>query len=234
MMPPIATISLVRNEQEEATLRSSLTALAALGVPVFIADGGSPESFLQFLQSFPHFTVLSAKGLWPQAKTSIEAAANAGAEWVVYTEPDKQSFFENDLLHLAAKAERSGDTGIVIASRSEKAYASFPAFQQMTEQTINQCCQEVTGLAADYCYGPFLFRAALVKTLSVLPENCGWGWRPFLFASASLSGYTLQTFEGDFLCPPAQATDDATERRYRMKQMVQNIEGLLLATSAPA
>jgi hypothetical protein len=87
-------------------------------------------------------------------------------------------------------------------------------------------------LEADYCYGPFLFHSRLASLLSFLSENCGWGWRPALFAMAHRVGLTVKTFTGDFVCPPDQQEDDETERLYRMKQLTQNIDGLLLAAKA--
>src|SRR5690349_19861581 len=93
----IATISLARSEDEEKLLRTSLKQLAELGIPVCITDGGSTESFVEFLQSIPHFVVKQAKGLWPQAKLSITTAIESGAKYVFYTEPDKLEFFSNHL-----------------------------------------------------------------------------------------------------------------------------------------
>ena len=83
----------------------------------------------------------------------------------------------------------------------------------------------------DYCYGPFFFTSRLIPLLEKLPENCGWGWRPFLFAAAHRSGFAVTSLVGDFTCPPDQQLDDATERIYRMKQLTQNMEGLLQAAA---
>jgi hypothetical protein len=101
----------------------------------------------------------------------------------------------------------------------------------MTETTINNCCKEVIGKEMDYCYGPFLFNSSLVTGLDALPETCGWGWRPYLFAIAHRKGLSVEAFEAGFECPPDQREEDEKERLYRMKQLTQNIEGLLLATA---
>lgn len=228
----IATISWARNREEEEQLRGSLQQLAALEVPVFITDGGSSADFQHFLRSLPQFTVFTAKGLWSQAKSSLEGAARSGARSILYTEPDKMEFFSTHLLQLLQKKSLDKDDGVVLASRSANGFATFPAFQQMTETTINNCCRETIGKEVDYCYGPFLFNTRLVAHLDALPENCGWGWRPFLFVMAHRLGLTVDAFTGDFTCPPEQRTDDAGERTYRMKQLAQNIEGVVLATSA--
>ena len=227
----IATIAWARDEKEETVLRESLKALSQLGLPVFVTDGGSTPSLRAWVQALPNVSFFQAKGLWTQAKKSITEAHLSGAATILYTEPDKLHFFRHHLPQMIENTRWQERGQVVVAARSAKAFASFPAFQQMTETTINECCAEITGLATDYLYGPFLFPTGLLPHLDMLPDNCGWGWRSFLFAKAHLLGYTLAVEEGDYLCPPDQQADDAGERIYRMKQLVQNIDGLLLATA---
>ncbi len=227
----IASICWARNDEEEKTLRKALEALATLQVPVFITDGGSSEAFISFLKDLPQFTMFAAKGLWAQAKKSITEAGKGGAEMILYTEPDKHEFFSTYLSRMLENSKIEESTGVVLASRSEKGFATFPSFQQMTETTINHCCKEVIGKDVDYCYGPFVFHSSLLSSLTPLQKNCGWGWRPFLFAMAHRLGLSVDAFVGDFECPPDQRQDDANERIYRMKQLTQNIEGLVKATA---
>jgi len=226
----IATISLVRNDDEEQVLRSSLEQLAKLNVPVYITDGGSSKKFVEFLKTVSHFSVFEARGLWPQARKSVTEAAKA-SRFVFYTEPDKLDFFSNHLIKMLKEIRVEENTGLVLASRSANAFSTFPLFQQMTETAINNCCKEITGKEMDYCYGPFLFNAQLIPYLNVLDENCGWGWRPFLFATVHRLGLKMESYVGDFNCPQGQREDDATERIYRMKQLTQNINGLTQATA---
>ena len=226
----IATISLARDEKEEGTLCASLARLASIGLPVFITDGGSSESFTKFLNSLQNFTLLHAKGLWPQAKSSIRAAKEAGADFILYTEPDKLEFFSDHLPRLL-KQPIDNTLGVLIAGRSFEGFSTFPSFQQMTETAINNCCKEVIGRDTDYCYGPFLFNARLIPYLEALDDDCGWGWRPFVFAVAHRLGLRVECFEGDFNCPEDQRDDDEAERIYRMKQLTQNVNGLVQATA---
>lgn len=227
----VATISLARTDEEEKVLLDSLENLAALQFPVFLTDGGSSDAFYNHVKKLPGFTAFGARGLWPQAIRSIQESAKSGAKWILYTEPDKAAFFSSHLSTMIEAIEPANSLGVVVASRSAEAFSSFPSFQQMTETTINNCCAEIIGKKADYCYGPFLFNTQLVSTLGALPDNCGWGWRPFLFAAAQRLGYEVDSFIGDFVCPPDQHDDDEKERIYRMKQLNQNIEGLVLAAS---
>ena len=230
----IATMTWARDAGEEILLRRSLALLAGLGLPVFVTDGGSPASFLDFLQSFPHVTVLAPPrpGLWMQTRTSLRAAHDTGTPSILYTEPDKAGFFATALPQLLAEAAPGDPPGVLLFSRSDPGFASFPAFQQMTETTINRCCREVMGEPVDYVYGPFLLNRAVVPHLETLPETIGWGWRPYAFNVARRLGYPLRAVTGDFLCPADQRQDTPTERIYRMRQLVQNIEGLTLSTTA--
>jgi hypothetical protein len=228
----IATITRARNAQEEKELSQSLETLAALNIPVFITDAGSIPSFINFLQSIPHFFLSKepVEGVYAQAKNSLLAAYETNVDYIFYTEPDKGAFFRNSLLNMLDAIEENEQLGIMMASRSQPGFATFPSFQQMTETTINNCCAEVMGKKTDYCYGPFLLNKKLVPYIDFIKEDIGWGWRPYLFAMAHCLGYKVEAFEKDFLCPQHQRDDDAKERIYRMKQLEENIRGLVLST----
>jgi hypothetical protein len=229
----IATLTWARDEEEESTLRRSLQALAALDIPVFITDGGSGTSFLDFVRNFPHFVLSdgTTRGVWPQAKNSLFHAYHQGASFIFYTEPDKLQFFEEGLGPMLDQVTANEQTGVVMASRSAAGFASFPAFQQMTETTINNCCTEILGQPVDYTYGPFLLNRKLVPYLMEMPEDTGWGWRPYLFNMAQRLGYTVAAFTGDFFCPENQREDNRKERLYRMRQLSQNLQGLMLSAN---
>lgn len=230
----VATITWARDEQEESLLRASLQVLAELEIPVFVCDGGSGNNFLDFLRSFPHFTIVErkAKGLWGQAQSSLLAASHTASRFILYTEPDKKDFFRNSLPGFIAAAKDDDQLGILLASRSATAFATFPAFQRSTETTINNCCGELIGRPFEYTYGPFLLTRQVVPYLENVANDIGWGWRPYAFNIAHRLGYKVESFEGDFNCPETQREDSMAERMYRMRQLTQNIEGLLLSANA--
>jgi hypothetical protein len=226
----VATMTWARDEAEERLLRESLPVLADFGAPVFVTDGGSGGPFLDFLQSLPRFRVFEAgaPGVWPQARTSINAAADTNAaRFILYTEPDKRDFFRDGLREFVAEAQAADDVGVVLASRSAESFATFPEFQRHTETAINRCCAEALGVEADFTYGPFLLNRALVPRLSHAADEIGWGWRPYAFGAARAEGYRLLHVERHRPCPPEQREDDGAERLYRVKQLGQNIQGLL-------
>jgi hypothetical protein len=68
-----------------------------------------------------------------------------------------------------------------------------------------------------------------VPHLNKLQKELGWGWRPYCFCTAKRLSYNIASFEASFEFPADQQVDDAAERIYRMKQLSQNIEGMILA-----
>lgn len=229
----IATITLSRDQSEEDLLRGSMQILSSLQLPIYVTDGGSSESFVNFLGSLPNVTVVlpQGKGLWLQVNSSLTAAAASGVPFIVYTEPDKKYFFTRYLSDFIQQAPYNEQTGVVLAARSPQGFATFPAFQQHCETTINFCCAEITGKSVDYTYGPFIVNSGMVAELQQLTAGIDWGWRPYAFCMAHKLGYAVEVLVNDHECPHDQRNDNARERIYRMKQLHQNIEGVVLAAT---
>ena len=230
----IATMAWARDEVEEKLLREALPELSGLGIPVYLTDGGSGEAFLNFLKSLPNFILpdTSIKGLWPQVQHSLNNAYDSGAPFILYTEPDKRDFFKKGLPEMLASISLNERTGTILAARSAAGFASYPAFQQMTETTINNCCSEATGNDTDYTYGPFIMNSLLVPYLHGLKNEIGWGWRPFTFVISERLDLKTETLRGEYFCPPEQQVDSPSERVYRMRQLSENIEAIVLAKTA--
>ena len=64
-----------------------------------------------------------------------------------------------------------------------------------------------------------------------IKDDCGWGWRPYLFTIAHRLSLIIHSYQDDFSCPPDQRTDNEVERIYRMKQLTQNLNGLIEAST---
>jgi hypothetical protein len=223
----IATITLARDAAEEHALRASLAALVAHDIPVFVADGGSPESFVAELRSLANTTLVepAGRGLVRQVSASVGSAARSGATRILYTEPDKHVFFERHLSGFLATAD--ADVGVTIAARAPDALATFPPMQRATESAINGVCAELVGRAADYCYGPFLLDAALARHVDILADDLGWGWRFAIFVAAHREGLRVEAIDGPFECPPDQRDETDRDRLYRLTQLEQNVRGVL-------
>ena len=225
----VATMTWARDATEESSLRESLPALAALGLAVYVTDGGSGAAFIDFLRALPNFHVCDPprRGPWRQAAQSLLAARASGRPFVLYTEPDKTDFFRLTLREFISAAPADEGVGVVLASRSASSFETFPEFQRRTESAINLCCAEVVGARFDYSYGPFLLARALVPHLSGADDAIGWGWRPYAFGTARRLGYRVAHVERHLPCPPEQREDGPAERLYRIKQLGQNIQGLV-------
>jgi hypothetical protein len=227
----VSTVTWARDEGEQQLLRRSLLLLAEAGLTIVVADRGSGSGFSAFLASHPQFRVARPYGpsLVGQVQASLTEAAATGAEFILYTESDKASFFKDGLDPFLRAATLRPGTGAVLAARSEATFATFPPLQRFTERTINDLCAQFIGKPGDYSYGPFLLNRDLVPRLADIPPEAGWGWRHFMFGSAARLGYTVDQIVGEHPCPPDQQHEDESERLHRLRQLSQNIQGLVLS-----
>jgi hypothetical protein len=230
----VATLTWARDDDEEARLRRSLPLLADSALTVVVSDRGTSPTFTRFLSSDPRFRMAVPRqpGLVAQVQASVAAAVDAGADFILYTESDKEHFFKTGIEHFLRAARLDHRTGAVLAARSDASYATFPPLQRFTEGTINELCRELIGPKGDYSYGPFLLNAELAPALADLPADAGWGWRHFMFGSAARRGSTLEHVIGDYPCPVDQRQEDEADRLHRVKQLAQNVQGLLLSIAA--
>jgi hypothetical protein len=229
----IATMTLVRDRGEEPLLRLAMQALASHGHPIVVTDGGSPGDFAAFLDSLPGVTRASAvgKGLVNQVRTSVGECAKLEPDFILYTEPDKLDFFAHDLPSFVDRAI-SERAGFVLASRSAESFATFPTFQRSTETTINGLCGEFLVRQGDYSYGPFVMDGDLAPHMESIDAHLGWGWRHYMFAVAHRLGRGLVHVVDDLRCPEDQRTEDDNERLHRLRQLGQNVNGLLAGLTA--
>jgi hypothetical protein len=230
----VATMTLARSAREEELLHASLVTLAARGLPVFAADGGSLTGFRERIAAIPGVTLVPYEpGAGPrligQVQAAVASAASGRVGYLLYTEPDKGWFFEHRLSRFLESATVHSRSGILAASRNAASFRTFPPGQQLTERLANELCREVLGEDGDYFYGPLLIHGDLVPYLLALQAELGWGWRPYLMAIGLRRGRTIALVEDDLPCPEEQrGEDDPAARIYRMEQMAQNVRGLAL------
>ena len=231
----VATMAWAREEAEEQVLRASLLALEGTGLPVVLADKGNSAAFSAFLAGRSNFSVttVSEGPLVAQVQASLSAAERLGTPFVLYTEPDKQHFFSARLRGFLERAPRHAGVGVVLAARSSASFATFPPFQQYTEGVINHLTGQSSGQPGDYSYGPMLLARAVLPHVQALGVDVGWGWRHFAVCTALQLGLTVHLVEGDHPCPADQRIEDADERTHRLRQLAQNITGLVRAAAAP-
>lgn len=231
----IATMTWARNEEEEKLLREAMRYLAEERMTVFVTDGGSGPSFVDFLSSFPNFQILKsdAPGVVAQTKRSLKAAYNLGTKYIFYTESDKDLFFSNKLREFLSDAPNDDQVGVILASRSAESFSTYPESQRYAESVINHLCARIVGEQGDFVYGPLILNRALIPYLELMKEDLGWGWRFFIMVIAKRLGYRIIPWVADLPCPPEQQEDSQMELIHRMRQLSQNIQGLVLSTTIP-
>jgi hypothetical protein len=223
----IATMSWARTDDEETRLSRALTRLCDLGVPVCLSDRGTSGRLTERLTRLPNLRMATpAAGLVTQVQSSIRLAGTLGCGWILYTEPDKEDFFDGGLGEFIANAPSSSDVGVVLASRTADSFQSFPPMQRETEEIINHLISDQIGVSGDYSYGPFLFSRTLLADVLSLPSHLGWGWRHATFLAAHRRGLRVLHAAGDFRCPPDQREESDADRRHRLIQLSQNVLGL--------
>ena len=230
-----ATITWARSAEEERTLRRALAALTRTALPVAVADKGNSPAFTDFLRRLPGVLLAppAEATLVGQVRASLRAALAFERPFVLYTESDKEQFFERGLQAFLASAPRLEEVGIVLAARSAASYATFPPFQRYTEGAINGLWEQISGEAADYSYGPMLISRPLVPCIDLAPMNLGWGWRHLMVGLARRLGYRVLHVGGDYTCPPDQRDEPERERLHRIRQLGQNVEGVALSLAVP-
>jgi hypothetical protein len=229
----VATVTWARDAAEERVLTAALEALATLEAPVAVSDRSPSGTLGQTIERLG-FAAAPARepGLVEQVACAVRAAARTDRPFILYTEPDKQDFFIHRLARFVRDAPGDADVGVVLASRSDASFATFPPLQRFTETTINTLTGDVLGQPGDYSYGPFLVRRELAAHLDRPPEGIGWGWRHFLFVVAYRLGFRVIHVVDDHRCPPGQHDENATERVHRLRQLSQNVDGLAAGLTA--
>jgi hypothetical protein len=231
----IATITRVRDAEEDLLLREAMQTLTKQDIPVVVVDRGSSREFVSFLKSLPNSIVLtsSATGLMAQVQLSIATASDLGRKYILYTESDKKLFFKTQLQRFIAEASADESIGLFVAARTLESFRTFPGYQVYTETVANKLYAELFGQQGDFCYGPLLISRALVPSLKSIAVDIGWGWRFYVLGVAHQSGYQVALSALDLPCPPEQReTGSEPERAYRIRQLLENLQGLLLASAA--
>jgi hypothetical protein len=230
----IATMTLVRNEEEERRLGRSLAALAKYQMPIAVADAGASRRFTASLSGLAgvHTVVPHRAGLVAQVRASVDLAADFRRPYVLYTEPDKEFFFRNGLRNFLHQALTRPRADLAVASRSARSFETFPSMQRRLESIINSLCGEAIGACGDFTYGPFLMIRDFIPLLDELDADLGWGWRPFIFLAAHQRGAHVVHVTDEYCCPADQVVEEECDRKHRVRQFSENLLGLVAASAS--
>lgn len=161
----IATISYDRNDPSlRDRMIQSFQEWKELGIDVVTSDSGSSEEFIKKVKDMG-VEVLKRPDSFVGTgiKQSIQRAVELGADEIVYTESDKSGKygFTKEIKKCLLKL---GEADIVIPSRTNSAFATYPHDRQWTETNIinffyGKLLQDLAdSTVKDYSYGPRVFR----------------------------------------------------------------------------
>ena len=182
-MDSVAVVTMTRAERDEDArlLTQSLLILKGRGLPVFVSDRGAVELSVEGID-----IAREGDSLVQQVQASMGRAIDAGFETLIYTEPDKQEFFQSGLTRFL---ERSAADAVTVASRDVSSMETFPGSQQVIENSFNVIASDFLGVRTDFLYGPLVLPSRFMRgCLDELTEDLGWGWRPFVLARAHRAG----------------------------------------------
>ena len=235
----IATITLARNNQEKQRIFRGIKILSQKNIPEIVAvDGGSGADFISSLSRIPKVNIVKASkpGLQNQTIKSLQIAAKTNIPYLLYTESDKFRFFDNELDQFIFKSDKitakDKNFGLIIPSRNIRSFAKFPFLQQLTESAINKIISHLikSGKNNDYVYGPKLVARSLLPYLKLISDkDIGWGWMSYLTIVAHKLGKRIYTISMDLSPPIENEKEDEIQKKLRLKQMKNHIEGIYLA-----
>lgn len=237
------TISLARSSQEEKRIQDSLKILSGKNLEaITIVDGGSSRDFISEIKKMPNVNleIHPELSLQESIKKSLTIAKSYKPTAIFYTESDKKDFFKNNLEIFLDEAltiiENDPNFGIIIPSRTKESFSKFPAFQQYTENTINNLIGnflDEKNSHNDYCYGPRIISPKLITYIDKLPKNIGWGWLSFLLITSALLGKKNYTVQLNLPSPTEEFTEKEKIKLYRTKQLIDHAKGILEAYKLP-
>lgn len=224
----MVTMTLARTPEEETELLRSLSIAATLGLPMVIADRGGRREYVERLARLPGAVVapVTEAGLVPQIQAAFARAEAFACDLLLYTEPDKAWFFAEAASRLV-QAALAAPTDLLLSARSDASFATFPPMQRYTESVVNHLASELVGVTGDYSYGPFLMPRVLSSHVGTLSSRLGWGWRFAMFRAASRAGVPLRHVVDDLPCPMEQREENDGERAHRVRQLSENLLGLV-------
>lgn len=226
----ITALSLIRSKNEEKIVFETVKTMSRLNVPVILVDGGSGERQKKYLQSLPNVDLFETSRGLRRLSERLRIAFSEGtkvAEALFYVQSDKVDFAKNYMKKMIDHYQTLPQHTMLVPSRTLKAFATYPLFQQNAELFLNAMVSEFLGKKEDYYYGPKIFSSAVVPFFSRIKGEIGWGYEAFMYMINKRLGYQTEFYEVDNIRSPEDVGDMDNINVYRLRILQWQIEGLL-------
>src|SRR3989344_2179698 len=155
----IATTTMYPGKTEADRVRSTLAlqtveAARKLGYGLVVVDQQSTDQFRKSIEDLgAKLIVLEQGDMCESRRTAIQGAYDTNRPYLCWTEPEKVDYVKSIELTLLL-LEQGAD--LVVPRRLS--LRSYPAFQQLTERTMNGSFEVLTGRPLDVTFGPKSWR----------------------------------------------------------------------------
>lgn len=219
----IAAPSLIRTKDEGDIVIQTINNLSTLSIPIIITDGGSPKEYKKIIQNIPGVIFLEANNLTNELVYAFNKAASV-AENIFYLQTDKIDFSKTIAPSLIKEYLKLNSKSILIPNRTQESFSTYPAFQHTVENFLNFFIGDYIGINNDYYLGPKIFPSELVKYLSQLKGEIGWGVEAFLYVVAKRLNYNFKFYEA-FVKSPKDIEGQVSIKLNRLHSVSRQLDG---------
>lgn len=224
----ITTTSWIRSNEENEIVLQTIKHLSLLNLPMVIVDRDSPVDSKDKIKKMPNVSFFETnQGLQTQLIQSFKETAKL-ADNLLYLHTDKLDFVKNYASDMIEKYLNLPTKGILIASRDEKSWDSYPPYQKKQEEYLNFFLGDYVGFRNDYIVGIFILPGFLVKYLDNIKGNIGWGIESYLYVIAKRLGLHFDFYPCTLSFPKDVDTEEKI-KNYRLLINKWHIDGFLQA-----
>lgn len=206
------------------------------GYHVLVADGSPDSAVGQALARIgANVHTRTAQGMGDSRRELFRLAINTkGGEQpgiFLWTEPEKADIIRS-ISKITAPLER-GESDIVIPSRTQRSWESYPEFQVVSEQKANTVYLEVIGKPFDPMFGPVAFTGKVAEHFAACNPTEQFGAadgyiQHFAPLTAMKKGCNIVSVPVDFYYPLAQRVEEEVglrdemlkKRKWQLDQLV--------------
>lgn len=196
----------------------------AAGYDVIIVDGSADPSIRNaFVKIGASVHSQMAQGMGNSRRELFAIAANTNSDKqpkiFLWVEPEKVDLIRS-IPKIVTPIER-GRASIVIPSRTEKSWGSYPQFQVSSEQEANAAYLKVVGKPFDPMFGPVAFEDKIAAHFAICNPAKEFGAtdsyiQHIATLTAFANGNIVRSVPVDFFYPLVQRVEEESELRDEM------------------